>query len=92
MNFWNNFAAKHPAAAKWVREGGLFVIVSNLKMCIRDSLWVTRTISLLEAGYVCARAFVLAELAASAEWQLHCFLSVSYTHLDVYKRQGQRCV
>ena len=28
-------------------------------------LWVTRTISLLEAGYVCARAFVLAELAAS---------------------------
>ena len=33
-----------------------------------------RTISLLEAGYVCARAFVLAELAASVEWQLHCFL------------------
>ena len=30
MNFWNNFAAKHPAAAKWVREGGLFVIVSNV--------------------------------------------------------------
>ena len=30
MNFWNSFAAKHPAAAKWVREGGLFVIVSNL--------------------------------------------------------------
>ena len=30
MNFWNDFAAKHPAAAKWVREGGLFVIVSNL--------------------------------------------------------------
>ena len=30
MNFWNNFAAKHPAAAKWVREGGLFVVVSNL--------------------------------------------------------------
>ena len=30
MNLWNSFAAKHPAAAKWVREGGLFVIVSNL--------------------------------------------------------------
>lgn len=30
MQFWNNFAAKHPAVAKWVREGGLFVIVSNL--------------------------------------------------------------
>ena len=26
MKFWNDFAAKHPAAAKWVREGGLFVI------------------------------------------------------------------
>ena len=30
MQFWNNFVEKHPAAAKWVREGGLFVIVSNL--------------------------------------------------------------
>mgnify|MGYP002327634146 CR=1 FL=1 len=30
MNFWNHFAAKHPAAAKWIREGGLFVIVSNV--------------------------------------------------------------
>ena len=30
MQFWNTFAEKHPAAAKWVREGGLFVIVSNL--------------------------------------------------------------
>ena len=29
MNIWSNFAAKHPAAAKWVREGGLFVIVST---------------------------------------------------------------
>ena len=30
MNFWNDFAQKHPGAAKWIREGGLFVIVSNL--------------------------------------------------------------
>ncbi len=30
MKLWENFAAKHPAAAKWIREGGLFVIVSNL--------------------------------------------------------------
>ena len=30
MKFWNDFAQKHPAAAKWIREGGLFVIVSNL--------------------------------------------------------------
>ena len=30
MNFWNSFAEKHPSAATWIREGGLFVIVSNL--------------------------------------------------------------
>ncbi|MGM9538071.1 MAG: GtrA family protein [Candidatus Onthomonas sp.] len=30
MNFWTKFADKHPAAAKWIREGGLFVIVSNV--------------------------------------------------------------
>ena len=30
MQFWNTFAQKHPAAAQWVREGGLVVIVSNL--------------------------------------------------------------
>lgn len=30
MELWNNFAKKHPDAAKWLREGGLFVIVSNL--------------------------------------------------------------
>ena len=29
-NLWKRFAEKHPAAAKWVREGGLFVIVSNV--------------------------------------------------------------
>ena len=37
-------------------------------------LWGTRDIRWLEAGYVCARAFILAELAASVEWQLHCAL------------------
>lgn len=26
MQLWNTFAEKHPAAAKWVREGGLFAI------------------------------------------------------------------
>ena len=29
-NFWTEFAEKHPAGAKWIREGGLFIIVSNL--------------------------------------------------------------
>ena len=26
MQLWNTFAEKHPAAAKWVREGGWLVI------------------------------------------------------------------
>ena len=30
MKFWSDFVEKHPALAKWIREGGLFVIVSNL--------------------------------------------------------------
>ena len=37
-------------------------------------LWGARAMNLLEAGYSCARAFILAELAASVEWQLHCVL------------------
>lgn len=28
-NWWGNFAEKHPTAAKWMREGGLFLIFSN---------------------------------------------------------------
>lgn len=30
MNIWKVFETKNPKLAKWVREGGLFVIVSNL--------------------------------------------------------------
>lgn len=30
VNKWNSFAKKYPKVSKWVREGGLFVIVSNL--------------------------------------------------------------
>ena len=26
MQLWNTFAEKHPAAAKWVREGGLLAV------------------------------------------------------------------
>ena len=29
-NLWNTFAEKYPKASQWVREGGLFVIVSNV--------------------------------------------------------------
>lgn len=37
-------------------------------------LWCTCETTPLEAGYYCSRAFILAELAASVEWQLHCAL------------------
>ena len=30
VQIWNDFVDKHPAAARLVREGGLFVVVSNL--------------------------------------------------------------
>lgn len=30
LDAWNKFAEKHPELSKWVREGGLFVIVSNV--------------------------------------------------------------
>lgn len=30
MNLWKKFEEKHPSLSKWIREGGLFVIVSNL--------------------------------------------------------------
>lgn len=29
-NTWGNFEGRHPKLSKWIREGGLFVIVSNL--------------------------------------------------------------
>ena len=29
-NLWMNFAGKHPKLSQWVREGGLFILVSNL--------------------------------------------------------------
>ena len=28
--WWQSFDEKHPIAARWIREGGLFVSVSNL--------------------------------------------------------------
>lgn len=30
IKWWNSFAEKNPKLAQWVREGGLFVIVSNV--------------------------------------------------------------
>ena len=37
-------------------------------------LWITREENWLDAAYDCARSFILAEFAASVEWQLHCAL------------------
>ena len=37
-------------------------------------LWLCGGGAPLDGGYLCVQAFVLAELAASLEWQLHCFL------------------
>lgn len=28
-DWWNHFAERHPSLSQWVREGGLFIIVSN---------------------------------------------------------------
>lgn len=36
-------------------------------------IWICCETSLLDAAYCCVRAFVLAELAASLEWQIRCF-------------------
>lgn len=37
-NLWNGFAEKHPKLSQWVREGGLFVLVSNLVTILRSLL------------------------------------------------------
>ena len=43
---WDGFAEKNPKAAEWVREGGLFFLVSNLITLIRGFL-----IALLEPAF-----------------------------------------
>ena len=37
-------------------------------------LYLCCSVNAKEAGYCCARAFILAEFAASLEWQIHCLL------------------
>ena len=43
---WSNFADKHPKISEWVREGGLFFLVSNLITIIRGIL-----VTLLEPAF-----------------------------------------
>ena len=44
MNFFDSFAQKHPKAAQWIREGGLFIIfsyvVTFIKCIVGDVEWV----------------------------------------------------
>lgn len=44
--YWFDFADKHPKAAEWVREGGLFFLLSTLITIIRGVL-----IEILEAAF-----------------------------------------
>ena len=38
MGFWNSFVEKHPKAAQWIREGGLFLIFSYVVTAIKALL------------------------------------------------------
>ena len=40
MKFWNDFQEKHPAAAQWIREGGLFLIFSYVVTAIKALLLI----------------------------------------------------
>lgn len=42
---WSAFAAEHPGASKWIREGGLFVIVSNLITVLKYLLLLFLTLA-----------------------------------------------
>lgn len=45
-------------------------------------LWLLRDCNWLEAAYDTARTFILAEFAASVEWQLHCWLFAQRSGAD----------
>lgn len=54
-------------------------------------LWIYRlgNFSKLDAAYICVRAFVLAEFAASFEWQTYCFYVYTYKgHASRIKETG----
>ena len=46
--------------------------------CMYLSIWLTCGTSWQDAGFCCIRAFVLAEFAASLQWQLNVWLTVHY--------------
>ena len=55
-NIWNRFAEKHPSASKWIREGGLFVIVSNLITVLKYVMLLFLPLAFAHGGlpYFCA--------------------------------------
>ncbi|HMR49051.1 MAG TPA: GHKL domain-containing protein [Arachnia sp.] len=65
------FAAQLPLVF-W--SGGMLTAVATMAVLV----WATTRITRLDVGYITARAFVLAEFAASLEWQIHIF----YFHPD----------
>ena len=73
MQFWNNFAAKHPAAAKWVREGGLFVVVSNLITVFKYLLLqflpkAFASLPVVDFGWPASRSRCLARPSSGTSW------------------------
>lgn len=44
-------------------------------------IWLCCDVTPVAAGYCCAQAFILAEFAASLEWQIHCYLLLGHTGL-----------
>ena len=40
MGIWNSFAEKHPKAAQWVREGGLFLVFSYVVTAFKALLLI----------------------------------------------------
>lgn len=63
-------ATKDVPTALWLpcMQGAVLIMLVFIKLVCR--------ISFLGAAYNCVRAFLLAEFAASLEWQLHCFLFI----------------
>ena len=74
-NIWNRFAEKHPSASKWIREGGLFVIVSNLITVLKYVMLLFLPLAFAGLPNI---DFGFPGIDIT---------SVSYTHLDVYTRQ-----
>lgn len=49
-NWWLGFEAKNPKLSKWVREGGLFVLISNLITIIRALMMTFMTTWFVNLG------------------------------------------